>query len=98
MRIVALALAISSTAWAQDRTLLYVNPAPLVTASRLVALGGAAVALAENSESLPFNYAAAAHRHPRRKAGFDWDVTASVLFSPFPAMRDTDNEGASASA
>lgn len=86
-------VASASVAAAQDRTLLYVNPAPLVTASRLVALGGAAVGLAENSESLPFNYAAAAHRHPRRKAGFDWDLTASVLFSPWQQMRDTDNEG-----
>src|SRR5918911_1203100 len=59
MRPVALALTISSLAWADDRTLLYVNPAPLVTASRLQALGGAAVGLAENSESLPFNYATA---------------------------------------
>ncbi len=69
------------------------NPAPLVTASRLAALGGASVGLAENSESLPFNYAAVAHRHPRRSRGFDWDLTASVLFSPFPSLRDTDNEG-----
>ena len=92
-RIVTLALLLGSTAWSQDRTLLYVNPAPLVTASRLVALGGAAVGLAENSESLPFNYAAVAQRHPRRSRGFDWDLTASVLFSPFPSHRDIDNEG-----
>jgi hypothetical protein len=73
---------------------LYHTPAPGVPARRLAAMGGAAVGIAENSESLPFNYAAAAHRHPRRAGGFDWDITASVLFSPFPSMRDIDNEGA----
>ncbi len=93
MRIVALTLLWSAAAVAQDRNVLYVNPAPLVTASRLQAMGGAAVGIAENSESLPFNYASVAQRHPRRKAGFDWDVTASVLFSPFPTLRDIDNEG-----
>jgi hypothetical protein len=95
MRTLLFTLLVSSVASAEDRTLLYVNPAPLVTASRLVALGGAAVGLAENSESLPFNYAAAAHRHPRRSGNFDFDLTTSVLFSPFPALRDTDNEGLS---
>ena len=94
MRIAALTLLCAGTAAAQDQTLLYVNPAPLVTASRLAAMGGAAVGLAENSESLPFNYAAAAQRSPRRKAGFDWDLTASVLLAPFPSLRDIDNEGA----
>ena len=94
-RIVTLTLLLPTLAWSQDRTLLYVNPAPLVTASRLMALGGAAVGLAENSESLPFNYASVAQRHPRRTRGFDWDLTASVLFSPVATLRDTDNEGVS---
>src|SRR5690348_5838643 len=95
MRIVALTLVCSTAVAAQDRDILYVNPAPLVTASRLQALAGAAVGISEGSESLPFNYAAVAQRHPRRKTGFDWDVNASVLFSPFPTMRDIDNEGMS---
>ncbi|MBL8952192.1 MAG: hypothetical protein JNK82_15525 [Myxococcaceae bacterium] len=93
MRIVALMLLCSTAAAAQDRNILYINPAPLVTASRLQAMAGAAVGIAEGSESLPFNYAAVAQRHPRRKAGFDWDLNFSVLFSPFQTLRDIDNEG-----
>jgi hypothetical protein len=87
-----LLLLVSTLAAGQDRTVLYDNPTSLVTASRLTALGGAAVGLAENSESIPWNYASVAHRHPRRK-GFDWDLTAGVLFSPFPTLRDRDNDG-----
>ncbi|MBK7859371.1 MAG: hypothetical protein IPJ65_12260 [Archangiaceae bacterium] len=93
MRLGLLVLLVPSLAAADERSLLYVNPAPLVTASRLVAMGGAAVGLAENSESLPFNYAAVAHRHPHRAGNFDFDFTAGVLFSPFTGLRDTDNEG-----
>src|SRR5262245_10399527 len=88
------AVLLPPAASAQGRTLLYVNPAPLTTTSRLVGLGGAAVGTAEGAESMPFNYAAVPQRSPRRSRGFDWDVTLAVLFSPFPALRDVDNEGA----
>lgn len=84
--------ALACPAAGQDRNTLYVNPAPLVTSARLLGLAGASVGLAENSESIPFNYATVAHRTPKRARGFDFDLNASVLFSPFPGMRDVDNE------
>ena len=73
MRVLCAAAAVLSAglAAAQSPTRLYDNPVPLVTSSRLVGLGGAAVGLAENSESLPFNYAAVAQRSPHRTGGFD---------------------------
>jgi hypothetical protein len=81
-------------ALADTSTLLYDNPVPLVTSSRLVGLAGAAVGVAENSESLPFNYASVAQRSPHRARGFDIDVTFDVLFSPANQARDIDNDPA----
>lgn len=72
---------------------LYINSATLVTTTRLIGLGGASVGLAENTESLPFNYAAAGNRSPRRKRQWDWDVTFALLTSPADGWRDVDNEG-----
>lgn len=72
---------------------LYVNPAALVTASRLVGLSGASTGLAENTESIPTNYAAVAARHPRRDRNWDWDYTLAFLTAPVSTMRDVENDG-----
>lgn len=72
---------------------LYVNPTALVTASRLVGLAGASTGLAENTESLPTNYAAAASRHPRRTRDWDWDYSLALLAAPVSTLRDVDNDG-----
>jgi hypothetical protein len=90
--LLAALLVCAGAAAAQERPLLYDNPAPLVTSARLVGLGGAAVGLAEGAESMPFNYAAVAQRSPRRSKGFDFDLTFDVLLSPAPDFRDTDND------
>ncbi len=74
---------------------LYDNPSSLVTSSRLVALAGAAVGLAENSESIPFNYAAVAQRAVNRTRGFDFDLTAAIQLLPFDGLRNIDNEPSS---
>jgi hypothetical protein len=93
MRLVAVtAVLFAGATAAQERPLLYDNPAPLVTSARLVGLGGAAVGLAEGAESMPFNSAAVAQRSPHRSRGFDFDLTFDVLLSPAPDFRDTDND------
>ena len=95
---VLLAATTASPALAQTPRddVLYVNPVGLVTASRLVGLAGASTGLAENTESLPTNYAAAAARHPRRNRDWDWDYTLAVLTAPVDSMRDVDNDGSGA--
>lgn len=72
---------------------LYVNPAALVSSSRLVGLAGAATGLSENIESLPSNFAAVASRHPRRTRRWDWDFTLAFLAAPVDSLRDVENDG-----
>lgn len=93
--LLALVCLAAGPAWAQAPRddVLYVNPAALVTASRLVGLSGASTGLAENTESIPTNYAAAAGRHPRRDRSWDWDYTLAFLAAPVASMRDVENDG-----
>ncbi|MEW5741960.1 MAG: hypothetical protein AB1938_23800 [Myxococcota bacterium] len=95
LRLTALVWLFASAAWAQTPRpdALYVNPAALVTASRLVGLAGASTGLSENTESIPTNYAAAAGRHPRRDRNWDWDYTLAFLTAPVASMRDVENDG-----
>jgi hypothetical protein len=95
VRLTVLVSLAASAAWAQaprDDS-LYVNPAALVTASRLVGMAGASTGLAENTESIPTNYAAVAGRHPRRNRIWDWDYTLAFLAAPVASMRDVENDG-----
>ncbi len=96
-RLAVLALLLGLSAKAQTRDdYLYINPSSLVSSTRLSSMAGASVGLAENVESLPFNYAAVAHLWPFLKRRWDGDATLSLLFTPVSKMRDFDNDGRSA--
>ena len=56
-------------------------------------MAGASTGLAENTESIPTNYAAVAGRHPRRNRIWDWDYTLAFLAAPVASMRDVENDG-----
>ncbi len=75
---------------------LYLNPSGvLLGSSRVIALGGAFVGVAEGAAGFSSNLAALAHRSAHLDR--DWDVgfTASWLDLPFfnPTRRDLDNDG-----
>ena len=72
---------------------LYINPTLLVSSSRLTAMAGASVAIAEGVESMPTNYAAVAHKSPRRKDRYDWDLGATFLSAPVAGFQDLENDG-----
>ncbi|MHB8878336.1 MAG: hypothetical protein ACYC8T_31965 [Myxococcaceae bacterium] len=98
-RAVALgALLLSGGALAQDvrPERLYLNPSGVLLGStRVTALGGAYVGVAEGADGFTSNLAALAHRSHHLDR--DWDVgfTASWLDLPFitPTRRDLDNDG-----
>lgn len=91
MRMLCAAVVFAAGA-ARAQELLYDNPVALVSSSRLVGMAGAAVGLAENAESMPFNPAAVAQRSPHRARGFDFDITFDVLLNPVSTMRDVEND------
>jgi hypothetical protein len=70
----AVALAQTPPGLLADR--LYVDPGTLVGSTRIVALGGAFVGVAEGAEAMASNLAAISHHAPA--LGEPWDVDASV--------------------
>lgn len=93
MRLALLAVLFTFAAAAQTRTDdLYINPSSLVSSTRLTALAGASVGIAEDVESLPFNYAAVAHQWPYLKKRWDAGATLGALFAPVKSMSDFDND------
>ncbi len=92
--LLALSVLASSAARAQaGEPWLYVNPTLLVSSSRLNALAGASTGIGEGAEGLAGNYAAVAHRNPRREGRWDWSLTFSLATTPFAGWRDFDNDG-----
>jgi hypothetical protein len=99
----AAVLGASPAAWAQDEQpegprpeRLYFNPGSLLGSARVVALGGAYVAIAEGAAGFPSNLAALAHRGPALEKDWDLGVTLSWLDLPFTSggrRRDLDNDG-----
>ena len=75
---------------------LYLNPSGVLLGStRVTALGGAFVGVAEGAEGFTSNLAALAHRSHRLDRAWDVGFTASWLDLPFvtPARQDLDNDG-----
>lgn len=91
--LLALVALTGSAAHAQRTDDLYINPTLLVSSSRLTAMAGASVAIAEGVEAMPTNYAAVAHKNPRRKTRYDWDLGATFLTTPVPGFQDLENDG-----
>jgi hypothetical protein len=95
-------LALASRAWGQDTPLseprserLYVNPGVLLGSTRMVAMGGAYVGIAEGTAGFASNLSALAHRGPQLDKDWDVGVTLSLLDVPLSsrARRDLDNDG-----
>ncbi|HEX8822420.1 MAG TPA: hypothetical protein VF794_21010 [Archangium sp.] len=89
-------------AWAQDEVpaatrpeRLYVNSGVLMGSSRVVALGGAYVGIAEGVAGFNSNLAALAHRSPNLDRDWDVGVTLSWLDLPLAKAKgkDLDNDG-----
>lgn len=95
MRTAALTVTlISVSALAQPANeYLYVNPALVVSSSRINALAGASTGIGEGAEGMASNYAAAANRDPRLARKWDWDATFSLVSTPVPLWRDFENDG-----
>ncbi|WP_224246805.1 hypothetical protein [Hyalangium gracile] len=96
-------LGLAPGAWAQDAPLaeprserLYVNTGVLLGSTRMVALGGAYVGIAEGTAGFASNLAALAHRSPQLDKDWDVGVTLSWLDVPLTSRlrRDLDNDGA----
>jgi hypothetical protein len=73
---------------------------PVLASSRITALGGAYTAIAEGTEGIPFNAAAASLRPPFSTTRDDFDLTGSITFSNLPIFgaasvigTDFDNNG-----
>lgn len=75
---------------------LYVNTGILVGSTRLTALGGAYVSIAEGATAFSSNLAALAHRSPELDRDWNVDFSLSYVDVPLgnPAARDLDNDGA----
>jgi hypothetical protein len=89
-------------AWAQDEVpeatrpeRLYLNPGVLMGSSRVVAMGGAYVGIAEGVAGFTNNLAALAHRAPQLED--DWDVGVTLSWMDLPLAKakgkDLDNDG-----
>src|SRR5688500_13678334 len=74
---------------------LYLGSTTLLGSSRVLALGGAYVAIAEGASGIPQNLAALAHRRQDLDRDYDVGITASLLeLAVTPAeQRDMDNDG-----
>jgi hypothetical protein len=99
---VSVVLLAAPGAWAQDEVpaatrpeRLYVNPGVLMGSSRVVALGGAYVGVAEGVAGFTNNLAALAHRTPYLNKDWDVGVTLSWLDLPLAKAKgkDLDNDG-----
>ena len=66
---------------------------PVFATSRITALGGAYTAIAEGSEGIPFNPAAASLRAPYSTTRVDYDVSGGVTLPATVARNDFDNNG-----
>jgi len=66
---------------------------PTLASSRVTAMGGAYAGLAEGSEGIPTNAAAASQRYPFSTTRLDYEVTGSVTFPGSVARTDFDNNG-----
>lgn len=94
--VLALALLLASSSSAQELRpeRLYVGSGIVIGSNRMIALGGAYAGIAEGLEGFSANFAALAHRSPRREDQWDWDAAFSYLISASTAFRDLDNDGA----
>jgi hypothetical protein len=74
---------------------LYVNSGVLLGSTRMVAMGGAYVGIAEGTAGFASNLAALAHRSPQLDRDWDVGVTLSLLDVPLTdrRRRDLDNDG-----
>ncbi len=66
---------------------------PVLASSRVTGMGGAYSALADGSEGIPFNAAAASQRHPFSTQHVDYDLTAGITFPSSIAHTDFENSG-----
>jgi hypothetical protein len=74
---------------------LYVNSGVLLGSTRMVAMGGAFVGIAEGTAGFASNLSALAHRSPQLDKDWDVGVTLSWLDVPLSSRRkrDLDNDG-----
>jgi len=74
---------------------MYLSPGLLIGSTKLVALGGAFVGIAEGPASFTSNLAAIAHRKPSLAAPWTVDLALSYLDIPLgnPESWDLDNDG-----
>ncbi len=98
----AAVFALASGAWAQEvpppeprPERLYVNSGVLLGSTRMVAMGGAYVGIAEGTAGFASNLAALAQRSPQLDRDWDVGVTLSWLDVPLTdrRRRDLDNDG-----
>lgn len=66
---------------------------PVLATTRITGLGGAYTAVAENSDGIPFNPAAASLRMPYSTTKTDWDITGGVTLPSSVSSTDFDNNG-----
>lgn len=68
---------------------------PVLATTRITALAGAYTALAEGSEGIPFNPAAASVRMPYSTTNVDWDISGGLTLPTSVKGTDFDNNGTS---
>jgi hypothetical protein len=66
---------------------------PVLATTRITGLGGAFTAIAEGTEGIPFNPAAASFRQPYSTTRDDWDLTAGLTLPASVTGTDFDNNG-----
>jgi hypothetical protein len=66
---------------------------PVLATSRIIGLGGAYTAIAENTDGIPFNPAAASFRAPYSHTRADWDLTGGITLPSSVSDDDFDNNG-----
>jgi hypothetical protein len=66
---------------------------PVLATTRITALGGAYTAIAEGTDGIPFNPAAASFRLPYSTTRDDWDLTAGLTIPSSVDGTDFDNNG-----
>lgn len=66
---------------------------PVLATTRITALAGAYTALAEGSEGIPFNPAAASLRMPYSTTNVDWDLSGGLTLPTSVSGTDFDNNG-----
>ena len=66
---------------------------PVLASARVTAMGGAFAGLAEGTEGIPTNLAAASQRYPYSTQRIDYELTAGVTFPSSIAHTDFENNG-----